>query len=88
MYDGEDNLLEKQDMGVSVYRMRPRTILYNPADGDPATWVDGVPGTGQTTDPNQPADPGTATDPGTTTDPGTVTDPGATADPVQRGTPA
>ena len=81
VYDGEDNLLEKQDMGVSVYRMRPRTILYNPADGDPATWVDGVPGTGQTTDPNQPVDPGTATDPGAATDPGTATDPGAATDP-------
>ena len=30
-------------MGKSVYKMRPKTILYNPADGDPATWPNGVP---------------------------------------------
>ena len=81
IYDGEGNLLETQDMGISVYRMRPRTILYNPADGDPATWVDGVPGSGQTTDPGTGTDPGTVTDPGTGTDPGTATDPGTGTDP-------
>lgn len=36
VYDRDGNLLEKQDMGKSVYKMRPKTILYNPADGDPA----------------------------------------------------
>ncbi|MEI3140342.1 MAG: hypothetical protein V8S34_01430 [Lawsonibacter sp.] len=30
-------------MGASTYKMRPKTIYYNPADGDPATWVNGVP---------------------------------------------
>lgn len=43
IYDRDGNLLEKQDMGKSVYKMRPKTILYNPADGDPATWPNGVP---------------------------------------------
>ena len=73
VYDRDGNLLEKQDMGFSKYKMRPTTILYNPADGDPATWVDG-----------QPPKPGEGTDPGTgTTDPGSgTTDPGAgTTDP-------
>ena len=83
-YDKDGNLLEKQDMGFSKYKMRPTTVLYNPADGDPSTWVNGVPGTGGTaTDPGTgTADPGTGTaaDPGTGTavDPGTgtTTDPG------------
>lgn len=43
LYDRDGKLLEKQDMGKSVYKMRPKTILYNPADGDPATWPNGVP---------------------------------------------
>ena len=89
VYDGEDNLLEKQDMGVSVYRMRPRTILYNPADGDPATWVDGVPGTGGQTSETVNPDPGGQTGPegegqtGTEqpADPGTEGGTGQPADP-------
>ena len=36
IYAEDGTLLEKQDMGVSSYKMRPRTILYNPADGDPS----------------------------------------------------
>ena len=35
-------------MGVSVYKMREKTILYNPADGDPSTWVNGQPPQPQT----------------------------------------
>ena len=87
VYDKDGNLLEKQDMGFSKYKMRPKTILYNPADGDPSTWVDGKPPKpGETTDPGTgTTDPGTGTtDPGTgTTDPGTgTTDPGTgTTDP-------
>ena len=87
VYDKDGNLLEKQDMGFSKYKMRPKTILYNPADGDPSTWVDGQPPKpGGTTDPGTgTTDPGTGTtDPGTgTTDPGTgTTDPGTgTTDP-------
>ncbi len=72
VYDKDGNLLEKQDMGFSKYKMRPKTILYNPADGDPSTWVDGKP-----PKPGGTTDPGTGTtDPGTgTTDPGTGTPP-------------
>ena len=29
-------------MGASTYKMRPKTIYYNPADGDPATWANGL----------------------------------------------
>lgn len=59
VYDRDGTLLEKQNMGVSVYKMRPKTILYNPADGDPATWVDGVPPQPQPqpTEPLPPAEP-------------------------------
>ena len=90
IYDKDGNLLEKQDLGVSSYEMRPKTILYNPADGDPASWVDGVPGTGQTTETVNPGDggqTGQTTDPGTggqtgqTTDPGTGGQTGQTTDP-------
>ena len=43
IYDKNGNLVEKQQMTSSTYKMRPKTILYNPADGDPSTWVNGVP---------------------------------------------
>ena len=97
VYDRDGNELEKQDMGGSRYKMRPNTYHYNPADGDPSSWVNGKPADPGTAAPEQPADPGTAApeqpvDPGTTTpeqpvDPGTATpeqpvDPG-TATPEQ-----
>lgn len=89
IYEKDGTEVERQDMGGSTYKMRPHTYYYNPADGDPTTWVNGVPPTdpGTTT----PVDPGTTTpvDPGTTTpvDPGTTTpaDPGTTT-PVDPGT--
>lgn len=66
IYEADGTVVEKQDLGVSTYKMRPNTYFYNPADGDPSTWVDGKP-------PAPPStDPGTATDPGTS-DPGTET---------------
>lgn len=91
IYEKDGTEVERQDMGGSTYKMRPHTYYYNPADGDPTTWVNGVPPTdpGTTT----PVDPGTTTpvDPGTTTpvDPGTTTpaDPGTTT-PVDPGTTA
>ncbi len=84
VYDKEGNQIDKQDMGGSKYKMRPNTYHYNPADGDPSTWINGKPGGGTTTDPGtvDPVDPGTTTptDPGTTApvDPGTTepADPG------------
>lgn len=82
IYEKDGTKVETQDMGGSSYKMRPHTYYYNPADGDPTTWVNGVP----PTDPVTPVDPGTTTpvDPGTTVppvDPGTETptDPGGTA---------
>lgn len=89
VYDKDGNQIDKQDMGSSKYKMRPNTYHYNPADGDPSTWVNGKPG--GTTDPGTttPVDPGTTTpvDPGVTTpvDPGTA-DPGTTA-PAEPETP-
>jgi len=80
VYDKDGNEIEKQDMGKSKYSMRPNTYHYNPADGDPSTWVNGKPG-GAAPDPGTTIDPGTTPDPGTTVDPGTTTDPGATVDP-------
>lgn len=100
IYEKDGTEVETQEMGNSTYKMRPHTYFYNPADGAPTTWVNGVP----PTDPATPVDPGTTTpstdpgattppvDPGTTTppvDPGTVTppvDPGTTTPPVDPGT--
>lgn len=48
-------------MTSSTYKMRPKTILYNPADGDPSTWVNGVPPQPQPEpqpEPEQPIDSG------------------------------
>ena len=36
IYAKDGTLLEKENLGVSSYKMRPTTILYNPADGDPS----------------------------------------------------
>ena len=93
IYDKDGNQIAKQDMGGSKYKMRPNTYRYNPADGDPSTWVDGKPGGTTPTDPGTttPENPGTTTpiDSGTTTpeNPGTTTpvDPGTTA-PADPGT--
>ena len=90
--EADGTVVEKQNLGVSSYKMRTRIYYYNPADGDPNTWVNGKPPAAVTeptppTDPGttNPADPGTTTpaDPGTTTpaDPGTTVDPGAATDP-------
>ena len=57
IYDKNGNLVEKQQMTSSTYKMRPKTILYNPADGDPSTWVNGVPPQPQP-EPEQPIDSG------------------------------
>lgn len=65
VYEADGTLVEKQDMGVSKYKMRTKTVYYNPADGDPATWVNGEPPKPvveqpepvQPVVPEQPADP-------------------------------
>lgn len=76
IYDGNGSLIETQDMGTSKYNMRPNTYFYNPDDGDPSTWENGVPPAPPSTDPGTetPEDPGTAEtpppeDPGTTETP-------------------
>lgn len=70
VYEADGTVVEKQDLGVSTYKMRPNTYFYNPADGDPSTWENGKPPAPPSTDPGTttPSDPGTATpdDPGTT----------------------
>ena len=93
IYDKDGNVLERQDLGVSTYKMRPNTYFYNPADGDPTTWVNGKPPAPETPGTTTtPVDPGTATpvDPGMTTptDPGTAApeDPGTTT-PEEPATP-
>lgn len=70
IYDKDGNEIEKQDMGTSKYNMRPNSYHYNPADGDPSTWVNGQPPAAGSSTTEVPEDPGT-TDPGTT-DPGTA----------------
>ncbi len=63
VYNKNGSLKEEQIMGASTYKMRPKTIYYNPADGDPTTWVNGVPpqpattpSTGENTTPSTPAE--------------------------------
>lgn len=74
IYEADGTVVEKQDLGVSTYKMRPNTYFYNPADGDPSTWVDGKPPAPPSTDPGTATDPGTS-DPGTETPPDPVTPP-------------
>ena len=79
--EADGTVVEKQDMGVSKYKMRTRIYYYNPDDGDPTTWVGGKPPAPVDPGTTTPPDPG-VTDPGTETpntpaDPG-VTDPGVT----------
>lgn len=66
IYEADGTVVEKQDLGVSTYKMRPNTYFYNPADGDPSTWENGKPPAPPAADPGTttPTDPGTA-DPGT-----------------------
>ena len=85
--EADGTVVEKQDMGTSSYSMRPHTYYYNPADGDPTTWVNGKPPAAST----EPTDPGTTTptNPGATTpaDPGTETPGGpGTTEPEDTGT--
>ena len=43
IYEANGSVVEQQNMGVSRYKMRPALYRYNPLDGDPATWPNGVP---------------------------------------------
>lgn len=86
VYEADGTLVEKQNMGISNYKMRPTTILYNPLDGDPTTWVDGKPASSATTAPSTTVDSGTTADPAETTDPGTQTGDPATSQETGTGT--
>ena len=92
VYAADGTQIERQDLGVSVYKMRPTVYHYNPADGDPATWPGGQPpAPGATPDPGTtppPTDPGPSTDPGTAPDPGTEVDPPPASDPEPEPEPA
>ena len=54
IYEKDGTLVEIQELGVSKYSMRPKTVYYNPLDGDPTTWVDGKP---PVTEPQSGTDP-------------------------------
>lgn len=43
IYEADGTKVVTEDLGISKYRMRPEIIYYNPLDGDPANWVNGVP---------------------------------------------
>ena len=87
IYDKDGNLLEKQNMGTSKYNMRPNSYHYNPADGDPSTWVNGKPAGAETSNPGTtaPENPGTSTpaDPGAVTPAEPQTPPPAEPEPQQ-----
>lgn len=71
IYEKDGTLVEKQDMGVSSYAMRPNLYHYNPLDGDPSTWTDG-----------KPAQPETEPAPETTAPETTAPDPEPSPDPA------
>ena len=84
VYDADGNLIETQNMGLSRYKMRPKTIYYNPLDGDPLTWENGVP----PAPPVPPADPVSPTDPAAPADPAVPADPSGPSDPAVPSDPA
>ena len=43
IYEADGTVVERQNMGVSRYKMRPHLYHYNPLDGDPTSWPNGVP---------------------------------------------
>ena len=43
IYEADGTKVETENMGVSRYKMRPHLYWYNPLDGDPSAWVNGVP---------------------------------------------
>ena len=43
IYNKDGSVATTQKMGTSNYKMRPKTIYYNPLDGNPSSWPNGVP---------------------------------------------
>lgn len=68
IYEANGTLAEKQNMGVSTYKMRPKTVYYNPLDGDPNTWVDGKPPQPAVVKPAVPDTPAPSESTSTTTE--------------------
>lgn len=87
IYEKNGTLVEKQNLGVSTYDMRPHLYHYNPLDGDPATWPNGVPPTPQVTTPDPVPDPGTTQPtpetPEVSVDPGTAGEPPIQEEPAE-----
>jgi len=70
IYAKDGTLLEKQNMGVSKYQMRPHLYHYNPLDGDPSSWPNGVPPKPVVEQPvTPPVEPVTPTEPVTPVEP-------------------
>ena len=94
IYESDGTVVEKQNMGVSRYKMRPHLYHYNPLDGDPATWPDGVPPKpvpvtpvvpeppAETTQPTVPEVPAESTQPTVPEVPAETTQPTAPAEPA------
>ena len=61
IYNADGTVFETQDMGVSRYKMRSHLYHYNPLDGDPATWPDGVPPQPAPVTPAEPEQPAETT---------------------------
>lgn len=76
IYAKDGTLLEKQNMGVSKYQMRPHLYHYNPLDGDPASWPNGAPPKPVVEPPvKPPVEPVAPTEPVTPTEPATPVEP-------------
>ena len=80
IYEADGTLIERQDLGESSYKMRPTTILYNPADGDPSAPASSTqePETPATTTPETPTTSPTAPETPTTPETPSTSDPGTT----------
>ena len=82
IYESDGTVVEKQNMGVSRYKMRPHLYHYNPLDGDPATWPDGVPPKPVPVTPVVPEPPAETTQPTVPEVPAETTQPTAPAEPA------
>ena len=73
IYEADGTKVESENMGVSRYKMRPHLYRYNPLDGDPATWVDGVPPQPAPVTPAQPETPAVPETPAESQTPAVIT---------------
>ena len=82
IYEADGTKVETQDLGVSRYKMRSNLYYYNPLDGDPASWPNGVPPTPVTPDP-EPVIPETPVTPVEPVQPEVPAEPTQPAEPVE-----